>query len=103
MRKNDKYDAKYIEILKKFGGAIPIARTNLTQLVNWIECESFWGRISNPFQFSRRSGGSSGGCGNLVAVKGTPISIATDSGGSIRIPAVWNGVVGFKVSPIRGS
>ena len=71
--------------------------------MNWIECESFWGRVSNPYDKDRTSGGSSGGCGNLVAINGTPFSVATDSGGSIRIPAAWNGVVGFKISPIRSS
>ncbi len=54
----------------------------------------------NPWNTGYTTGGSSAGSGALVAAGVTPISHATDGGGSIRIPAGWNGNIGLK--PSRG-
>ena len=54
----------------------------------------------NPWNTGHTTGGSSAGTGALVAAGVTPISHATDGGGSIRIPAGWNGNIGLK--PSRG-
>ncbi len=59
-----------------------------------------WGITRNPWNTDHGAGGSSGGSGAAVASGMLPAAHATDSGGSIRIPSSFNGVVGFK--PTRG-
>lgn len=58
------------------------------------------GPTRNPWGLSRSPGGSSGGSGALVAAHGVPVAHANDGGGSIRVPAAVNGLVGLK--PTRG-
>lgn len=55
-----------------------------------------YGRTSNAWDKSRYAGGSSGGEAVLLAGRCSPLGFGTDIGGSIRIPASLNGVVGFK-------
>lgn len=50
----------------------------------------------NPFDISRIAGGSSGGTGGAVGSGAFPVGLGTDTGGSIRIPAAWNGLVGYR-------
>lgn len=57
-----------------------------------------WGLTLNPWDPERGAGGSSGGAGAAVASGMMPAAHATDSAGSIRIPAAFNGLVGFKPS-----
>jgi len=58
------------------------------------------GPTRNPWDSSRSPGGSSGGSGAMVAARAVPVAHANDGGGSIRIPAAVNGLVGLK--PTRG-
>jgi aspartyl-tRNA(Asn)/glutamyl-tRNA(Gln) amidotransferase subunit A len=55
-----------------------------------------WGVTRNPWNTAYSSGGSSGGSGVALAAGLTPLATGSDIGGSIRIPAAFNGVVGFK-------
>jgi fatty acid amide hydrolase 2 len=81
-------------------GAIPLGVTNISELTMWIESSNFvYGRTSNAYDPSRVAGGSSGGEGAAVGSGGSPIGLGTDIGGSIRLPAFFNGVFGHKGTP----
>ncbi|THX02076.1 amidase family protein [Aureobasidium pullulans] len=60
-----------------------------------------FGRVLNPHKLRLSAGGSSGGEGAYVAMRGSILGIGTDIGGSIRIPALCNGIYGFKPSSDR--
>jgi len=78
-------------------GAIPLGVTNTSELTMWIESENrVYGRTNNAYDPSRTAGGSSGGEGALVGSGGAPIGLGSDIGGSIRLPAFFNGVFGHK-------
>ena len=78
-------------------GAIPLGVTNTSELTMWIEAENrVWGRTENAYDASRTAGGSSGGEGAAVGAGFAPIGLGTDIGGSIRLPAFFNGVFGHK-------
>jgi len=57
-----------------------------------------FGRTLNPYNRAHTCGGSSGGEGALIALKGSPLGVGSDIGGSIRVPAAFNGIYGFRPS-----
>ncbi|MFD6155621.1 amidase [Nocardia sp. NPDC060256] len=78
-------------------GAIVLAQTNVSELGIWIESVNrIYGRTSNAHDRRRTAGGSSGGEAVAVAVGGATFGLGSDMGGSIRIPAYFNGVFGHK-------
>jgi len=78
-------------------GAVIFAKTAVPEFCYTGICESpVHGRTSNPWDVSRVPGGSSGGAGAAVAAGIGAVSMGGDGGGSIRIPAAFCGVVGFK-------
>ena len=78
-------------------GAIVIARSNVPEFVMNGETDNLrFGRTNNPHDPSRTCGGSSGGEGALVGSGDSPLGFGTDILGSIRIPAAFCGVVGFR-------
>ena len=80
-------------------GAIPLGLTNVSELTLWVETENrVYGRTRNPYDLARTAGGSSGGEAAAVATGGSPFGLGTDFGGSIRLPAFFNGVFGHKPS-----
>lgn len=80
-------------------GAILLGLTNLSELTLWVETENrLYGRTRNPYDPSRTAGGSSGGEGAAIGSGGSPIGLGSDMGGSIRLPAFFNGVFGHKPS-----
>jgi len=93
-----------LEIMIKKNGGIPFVKTNNPMLL--LSMESYnriYGRAMNPINHDRVPGGSSGGCAGLVCSDGTPLSIGSDIGGSIRCPSNFCGVYGFKGTPHRVS
>jgi Asp-tRNA(Asn)/Glu-tRNA(Gln) amidotransferase A subunit family amidase len=99
-------DAGIIILIRQAGGIV-FAKTNVPQTLMSFECSNFlFGKANNPHNLAYTCGGSSGGEAVLVADGGSGIGIGTDVGGSIRIPAHFCGVVGFKPSqwrvPVRG-
>ena len=80
-------------------GAIIVGRTNSPTFGFRGVCDNhLFGPTCNPFDLTRNSGGSSGGGAAAVAAGFLPICEGTDGGGSIRIPASWCGVYGYKAS-----
>ena len=78
-------------------GAIPLGVTNVSELCMWMEsANNVYGRTNNPYDIRRIVGGSSGGEAALVASGAAPFGLASDVGGSIRMPAFFNGVFGHK-------
>lgn len=80
-------------------GLIPIGVTNTSELCMWFESDNrIYGRTASAYDLGRTAGGSSGGEGAVVGVGGAPVGLGADIGGSIRMPAFFNGVFGHKPS-----
>lgn len=80
-------------------GAVLYCKTNVPQTMMALDSHNnVFGRTINPANAKLTAGGSSGGEGALVAMRGSLIGIGTDVGGSIRIPAACNGLYGVKPS-----
>ena len=78
-------------------GAIVVGRTNAPEFCyRAFSANDLYGATSNPWDLGRTPGGSSGGSAAAVAAGLVPLAIGTDGGGSIRIPASFCGVAGFK-------
>jgi fatty acid amide hydrolase 2 len=92
-------DAPTVARLRAAGGIV-LGTTNVSELCMWMESENrVYGRTRNPYDPSRIVGGSSGGEGAIVGSGASPLGVGSDVGGSIRMPAFFNGVFGHKPSP----
>ena len=90
-------DAVVVERLKGAGGVI-LGKTNTPELGPSLPDSPLVGTSRNPWNLALTPGGSSGGSAAAVAAGLVPIAVATDGGGSIRIPASCCGIYGLKPS-----
>jgi len=88
-------------VVRRLGaaGAVIVGRTGLHEFAFGFTSENPWfGPVRNPWDTGTSPGGSSGGSGAAVAAGITPVSIGTDTGGSVRVPAALCGIFGLKVT-----
>lgn len=94
-------DSPVVAMLKRHGGRV-IGLTNMHEMAFGITSNNAtFGPVRNPFDPLRSAGGSSGGSAACVAAGLVAVSLGTDTGGSISIPASVCGVVGFRPSTGR--
>ncbi|KAL7907459.1 amidase signature domain-containing protein [Trichoderma velutinum] len=80
-------------------GAVLYCKTNVPQTVMTGDSDNnVFGRTLNPRNASMTAGGSTGGEGALLALRGSVLGVGTDIGGSIRVPSVCNGIYGMRPS-----
>lgn len=90
------FDAAVVERLHN-AGAVVVGKTNLHEHAYGITSENpHYGAVRNPWDPERSPGGSSGGSAVAVATGMALAATGTDTGGSIRVPASWCGIVGLK-------
>lgn len=93
-------DASIVNALKR-AGMIAIGRTNMSEFAfSGLGLNPHYGTPANPHgkDVPRIPGGSSSGAGVAVAAGLVPVAMGTDTGGSVRIPAAFNGIVGYKAT-----
>ncbi|KAF9880838.1 hypothetical protein CkaCkLH20_01880 [Colletotrichum karsti] len=104
-RQQAEKDCQMVAILRK-AGAVFHCKTLQPQGIMHLETVSIQGRTLNPYNIDLSAGGSTGGGAAVVALRGSLLAIATDIGGSIRGPAAFCGLYGFKSTsyylPMRG-
>ncbi len=93
-------DEALVARMRRAGGII-VAKTNTPEFGSGTATDNLvYGPTRNPFDLERTSGGSSGGSAAALATNMLPLCHGSDTGGSLRNPATWCGVVGFRSTPI---
>lgn len=92
-------DNVLVQRLRAAGGIV-VAKTNVPEFGAGANSRNaVWGAVGNPFNPNLNAGGSSGGSAAALACDMLPVCTGSDTGGSLRIPAALNGVVGLRPSP----
>ncbi|KAL8827413.1 MAG: hypothetical protein Q9191_003196 [Dirinaria sp. TL-2023a] len=95
------FESEMVRELRNLG-AVLFCKTSVPHTLMCGETvNNILGYTSNPNNRNLSSGGSSGGEGALISLKGSPVGFGTDIGGSIRIPAAFNGLYGLRPSSGR--
>nr|AGN92219.1 LolN [Epichloe coenophiala] len=89
-------DALILSILRDAGAIFYVRTTEPQSSMHLETSSSLYGETVNPFNTTLTSGGSSGGEGAIIAMRGSVLGVGSDIGGSIRSPAHCNGIFGFK-------
>jgi indoleacetamide hydrolase len=96
-------DAPVVAALRS-GGAVILGKTNLHELsYGWTSNNLAYGAVHNPYDLARIPGGSSGGTAAAIAARLAPLGVAEDTEGSIRVPAAFCGIAGFRPTTGRYS
>jgi indoleacetamide hydrolase len=96
-------DAPVVAALRS-AGAVVLGKTNLHELsFGWTSNNLAFGAVRNPYDTSRIPGGSSGGTAAAIAAHRAPLGVAEDTEGSIRVPAAFCGIAGFRPTTGRYS
>ncbi|KAH6711545.1 general amidase GmdB [Leptodontidium sp. MPI-SDFR-AT-0119] len=95
------YNSALVDMLLDLG-AVLYVKTNIPQAFMSADTHNnLFGRTLNPNNLSLGAGGSTGGEGALIALRGSVLGVGTDLGGSIRMPSLACGIIGFKPSTGR--
>lgn len=100
-------ESQIVALLRRLGAVLYVKTSVPTGSFSGDTSNNIIQYTPNPWNRRLAVGGSSGGEGGLLALKGSPLGVGTDIGGSVRVPAVWNGCYGLRPStgriPYEGS
>lgn len=85
-----------VGILAQLGAVFYVKTATPTAMMMMETISNVWGETNGAYHSGTSCGGSSGGEGVLLAMRGSPLGIGTDIGGSIRIPCAFNSLYGLK-------
>ena len=95
------HDAPLIRLLRDAAAIVPFVKTNVPVLLAFKSTNDVFGRTANPHNHAYSPGGSSGGEGALLALRGSHTGVGTDMAGSVRVPAAWSGIYALRCSTGR--
>lgn len=94
-------ESEMVELLRRAGAVLYVKTSVPATLMSGETVNNIIGYTLNPKNKRLTAGGSSGGEGALIGARGSPVGLGTDIGGSIRIPAAFNGLYGLRPSTGR--